>query len=136
MISEHQLNQSTQSGEDNLHKLDQPDQMNQSDQPTDSAAVPSAEDATSQATPSVDSQEARAKVVSVSDQFGKEEEVCLLPEKTQDPFDVGDRGDDLDDLRDPGDLSKEIPTKEKEKPRTLPPREEEHTSNGEFCLVQ
>ncbi len=138
MISEHQLNQSAQSGEDDLYKLDQVDR---SDQPTDiedSAPVTNAEDttvATSQATPPVDLLEARAKVVSTTDQFGEEAELCLLPEKTQDPFDVGDGGDDLDDLRDPGDLSKEFPTKEKEKPETLPPREEEDTSNGEFGVV-
>lgn len=137
MIDKHPSNQSAQSGEDNAHKYDQPDQVDQSDQPVvveDSAAVTSSEDTTaaaSQSAPPEDSQEIRGHVVSVTDQFGEEEKLCLLPEETQDPFDVGDRGGDLDDLGDPSDLDKKVPNKG-EKPGTLPPRQEEDTSKGRF----
>ena len=138
MIDEHPSNQSAQSGEDDAHKYDQPDQVDQSDQPAvveDSAAVTRSEATTAAASQSAspeDSQEIRGCVASVTDQLGEEKEICLLPEKTQDPFDVGDHGGDLDDLSDPSDLSKKVPNKEEEKPGTLPPRQEEDTSKGRF----
>ena len=72
-----------------------------------------------------DSQEVRGRVFSVTDEFGREEELCTLPGKTQeDPFGVGDGGGDPSD---PGD-----PTKEEEKPEALPHRREEDALKGKI----
>lgn len=122
------------SGEDDTHsKLDQP--AVEDSAPLTSSEVTTA--AASQTTPPEDPQEVRGHVDSVTDQFGEEKELCLLPEKAQeDPFDVGSHGNgggggDLDDLGDPADPGEEVPNKEEEqKPETLPHRQEEDTTKG------
>jgi hypothetical protein len=85
LIDERHPNQSAQSGEDDAHKSDQVDQSSQPSATEDSAI---SED-TSQSIHPEYPQEVGGHVVSVTnDEF---DEVCLLPEKTQeDAFDIGD----------------------------------------------
>ena len=133
MIDGHHSNQSAQSGEDDARKSDQ---VNQSDQPSateDSAALANSEDtittiAASQSIPPEEPQEVRGHEVSfTADEFDEEEELCLLPEKTQDVGDsVGGGGGDLGDG--PSDLGREVPTNKEE--TRLSHGQEDDTTKG------
>lgn len=136
LIDEHHSNQSAQSGEVDAHKSDQVDQSDQLSATEDSAAVTSSEDTTAQPVPPPEEpQEVRGHVVSDwKDQFGGEDDICLLSE--EDTLDVGDSiggGGGLDDLGDQsGDLHREVPTNKEETP--LSHRQEEDTTKGRLLF--